>query len=52
MSGWKILVKVIETSIKASVDESIKERDRSQFLKGLNTSLLERKLSVKVIFMG
>ena len=31
VSGWKILVKVIETSIKASVDESIKERDTAIF---------------------
>ena len=42
----------------ASVDESIKERDRCRFLNGLNnktkltiTGLLGRKLSLYVIFM-
>ena len=36
MSGWKILVRVRVLLKKASVDESVKERDRCQFLKELN----------------
>ena len=57
VNGLKTLVKV--RLRLASVDESIKKRNRCPFLKGLNnkfkklfTRLLEEKLNLNIIFMG